>query len=64
MAVASIAAVSAPARPAASPWLITVPVMRGMIMAIIDGPIVTVGLNTMAGNLGASIDDAAWIVPG
>ena len=38
--------------------------MLGMIMAIIDGTIVNVGLNTMAGNLGASIDDAAWIVTG
>jgi DHA2 family multidrug resistance protein len=62
MAVASLAAV--PARPATSPWMITLTVMLGMIMAIVDGTIVNVGLNTMAGNLGASIDDAAWVVTG
>jgi DHA2 family multidrug resistance protein len=62
MAVAALAAT--PARPAASPFLITLTVMLGMIMAIVDGTIVNVGLNTIAGNLGASIDDAAWIVTG
>jgi DHA2 family multidrug resistance protein len=51
-------------RPAASPFLITLTVMLGMIMAIVDGTIVNVGLNTIAGNLGASIDDAAWVVTG
>jgi DHA2 family multidrug resistance protein len=52
------------ARPAASPFLISLTVMLGMIMAIVDGTIVNVGLNTIAGNLGASIDDAAWVVTG
>jgi MFS transporter, DHA2 family, multidrug resistance protein len=51
-------------RPAASPFLISLTVMLGMIMAIVDGTIVNVGLNTIAGNLGASIDDAAWVVTG
>ncbi len=54
----------APVRAAASPFLITLTVMIGMIMAIVDGTIVNVGLNTIAGNLGASIDDAAWVVTG
>jgi MFS transporter, DHA2 family, multidrug resistance protein len=62
MAVATFAA--APAKPAASPFLISLTVMLGMIMAIVDGTIVNVGLNTIAGNLGASIDDAAWVVTG
>jgi len=53
-----------PARPATSPFLISLTVMLGMIMAIIDGTIVNVGLNTIAGTLGASLDDAAWIVTG
>ncbi len=56
--------VRAPARPAVSPVLISVTVMLGMIMAIVDGTIVSVGLSTIAGNLGSSIDDAAWIVTG
>ncbi len=38
--------------------------MLGMIMAIVDGTVVNVGLNTIAGTLGASLDDAAWIVTG
>ncbi len=38
--------------------------MLGMIMAIIDGTVVNVGLNTIAGTLGSSVDDAAWIVTG
>jgi MFS transporter, DHA2 family, multidrug resistance protein len=54
----------APARPATSPLLISFTVMLGMIMAIVDGTIVNVGLNTIAGTLGASLDDAAWIVTG
>jgi DHA2 family multidrug resistance protein len=53
----------APAR-AGSPVLITLTVMIGMIMAIVDGTIVNVGLNTIAGNLGASVDDAAWVITG
>jgi DHA2 family multidrug resistance protein len=53
-----------PARPATSPFLISLTVMLGMIMAIVDGTIVNVGLNTIAGTLGASLDDAAWIVTG
>ena len=64
MAATLAVAAPAPARPAASPFLISLTVMLGMIMAIVDGTIVNVGLNTIAGTLGASIDDAAWIVTG
>src|ERR1700722_13815685 len=60
----SAMATVAPARPATSPFLISLTVMLGMIMAIVDGTIVNVGLNTIAGTLGASLDDAAWIVTG
>ncbi|MDQ6825397.1 MAG: hypothetical protein M3007_08055 [Candidatus Eremiobacteraeota bacterium] len=41
--------------------LVTTTVMIGMIMAIIDASIVNVALNTMAGNLGASIDEIGWV---
>ncbi|HTW86319.1 MAG TPA: MDR family MFS transporter [Candidatus Sulfotelmatobacter sp.] len=47
-----------------SPFLISLTVMLGMIMAIIDATIVNVALATIAGNLGASIDDAAWVATG
>ena len=36
--------------------------MLGMIMAIIDSTIVNVALQTMAGNLGATTDEIAWVV--
>ena len=48
----------------AHPMLIASTVMLGMIMAIIDVTIVNVALPTIAGNLGASIDDAAWVATG
>jgi len=44
--------------------LITVTVMLGMIMAIVDTTIVNVGLNTIGGNLGASVDEVSWIATG
>ena len=62
--MAATLTVAAPARAGASPFLISLTVMLGMIMAIVDGTIVNVGLNTIAGTLGASLDDAAWIVTG
>jgi DHA2 family multidrug resistance protein len=44
--------------------MLTVTVMMGLIMAIIDSSIVNVALNDMAGNLGASIDEIAWVATG
>jgi MFS transporter, DHA2 family, multidrug resistance protein len=44
--------------------LITVTVMLGMIMAIIDSTIVNVALNTIGGNLGATVDEVAWVATG
>ncbi len=44
--------------------MITLTVMLGLIMAIIDTSIVNVALNTMAGNLGASIDEIGWVATG
>ena len=54
----------AAARPAASVALVTVTVMIGVIMAIIDSSIVNVALPTIAGNLGASVDEVAWVATG
>jgi MFS transporter, DHA2 family, multidrug resistance protein len=44
--------------------LITVTVMLGVFMAIVDMTIVNVALPTIAGNLGTSLDDAAWVATG
>jgi MFS transporter, DHA2 family, multidrug resistance protein len=38
--------------------------MLGLIMAIVDASIVNVALDTMAGNLGASIDEISWVATG
>ncbi|MEA2688740.1 MAG: transporter, family, multidrug resistance protein [Candidatus Eremiobacteraeota bacterium] len=54
----------AAARPQASVALVTVTVMIGVIMAIIDSSIVNVALPTIAGNLGASVDEVAWVATG
>lgn len=43
---------------------ITITVMLGMIMAIIDTTIVNVALNTIGGNLGASVDEVSWVATG
>src|SRR6185437_13193518 len=44
--------------------LITITVMLGLIMAIIDTTIVNVALNTIGGNLGATVDEVAWVATG
>ncbi|MBV8721028.1 MAG: DHA2 family efflux MFS transporter permease subunit [Candidatus Eremiobacteraeota bacterium] len=44
--------------------LITITVMLGLIMAIIDTTIVNVAINTIGGNLGATVDEVAWIATG
>lgn len=38
--------------------------MLGLIMAIIDSTIVNVALNTIGGNLGASVDEVSWVATG
>jgi DHA2 family multidrug resistance protein len=43
---------------------ITITVMLGLIMAIIDSTIVNVALNTIGGNLGASVDEVSWVATG
>jgi MFS transporter, DHA2 family, multidrug resistance protein len=44
--------------------LITITVMLGMIMAIIDTTIVNVAIETIGGNLGATVDEVAWVATG
>jgi DHA2 family multidrug resistance protein len=44
--------------------LITLTVMIGLVMAIIDSTIVNVAINTIGGNLGATVDEVAWVATG
>jgi DHA2 family multidrug resistance protein len=44
--------------------LVTLTVMLGLSMAIIDTTIVNVALTNMAGNLGATSDEIAWVATG
>jgi DHA2 family multidrug resistance protein len=48
----------------ASVALITITVMLGLVMAIIDTTIVNVALDTIGGNLGATVDEVAWVATG
>jgi DHA2 family multidrug resistance protein len=51
-----------PARASASYLrLVTLAVLVPSWMALIDGTVVNVGLDTIAGNLGVSVDEATWI---
>lgn len=65
-----MASAALPAKPEAthqrSPRIavITITVMLGLIMAIIDATIVNVALPTIAGNLGASVDEVSWVATG
>lgn len=43
-------------------WLVTVTVMLGMIMSIIDSSIVNVAVPHMMGSLGAGISEVSWVV--
>jgi MFS transporter, DHA2 family, multidrug resistance protein len=57
-------ATAARSLPAPPLVLITITVMLGMIMAVIDTSIVNVALDTMAGNLGATTDEIGWVSTG
>lgn len=41
--------------------MVTLAVLLPSWMSLIDGTVVSVGLDTIAGNLGASIDEASWL---
>ena len=60
------AAVTAPVRTEAStttsPWLVAVAVMLATFMVVLDTSIATVSLPYIAGNLGATSDEATWVL--
>lgn len=43
-------------------WIVVITAVSAAIMELIDTSIVNVGLNDIAGNLGATIEDVAWVV--
>jgi DHA2 family multidrug resistance protein len=43
-------------------WIITVTVIIATIIELIDTTIVNVSINTMSGNLGASLENTAWVI--
>ncbi len=43
-------------------WIVVITAISAAIMELIDTSIVNVGLTDIAGNLGATIDDVAWVV--
>ena len=59
-------ALTLPAQPALptgfKKWIIVVTAITAAIVELIDTSIVNVGLNDIAGNLGVTIEDVAWVV--
>ena len=49
-----------PAPPAVNPWLVAVAVMFGTFMEVLDTTVVNVSLPHIAGDLGATTDEATW----
>ena len=45
-------------------WIIVLGVMLAPLMETIDSSIVNVALPTIQGNLGATLDEAAWVITG
>jgi len=43
-------------------WIIVLGVMLAPLMETIDSSIVNVALPTIQGNLGATLDQAAWVI--
>jgi DHA2 family multidrug resistance protein len=55
-------AAEAPWRPSVNPWLIALAVMLATFMEVLDTSIASVALPHIAGNLGASQDEATWVL--
>ena len=45
-----------------NPWIVAVAVMLGTFMEVLDTTIVNVSLPHIAGNLGATVDEATWVL--
>ncbi|MBM4284005.1 MAG: DHA2 family efflux MFS transporter permease subunit [Deltaproteobacteria bacterium] len=51
-----------PQPPAVNKWLVTIAVMAGTFMEIVDTTVVNVALPHMAGSLSAGVDEATWVL--
>ena len=60
----STAAHALPHPDAANKWIVTVTVLTGTIMAVLDTSIINVALPSMTGTFGASIEEITWVVTG
>jgi DHA2 family multidrug resistance protein len=49
-------------KPSANPWLITIAVMLGTFMEVLDTSVANVALPHIAGSLSASVDEATWVL--
>src|ERR1700681_1483922 len=53
---------STPAKPRVNPWIIAAVVSLAAFMEVLDTSIANVALPYMAGGLGASVDNASWVL--
>ncbi|BDI30295.1 multidrug resistance protein [Capsulimonas corticalis] len=60
----NIAAANPPGELVSARWLILLGLITASIMEVLDTTIVNVALPTMAGNLGATVQDIAWVSTG
>jgi DHA2 family multidrug resistance protein len=61
---ATLAALSAPARPRDNKWLVTLSVTFGTLMGTIDASIVNVAIGHIRGSVGATLQEITWISTG
>ena len=47
---------------AVNPWIIAISVMLGTFMEVLDTTVVNVSLPHIAGNVGATVDEATWVL--
>ena len=45
-----------------NPWIVTIAVMLGTFMEILDTTVVNVSIPHIAGNMGATVDEGTWVV--
>ena len=50
------------AHPQVNPWIIAIAVMFATFMEVLDTTVVNVSLQHIAGNLSATVDEAAWVL--
>src|SRR5574340_706970 len=53
---------SSRAQPFVNPWLISVAVMLGTFMEVLDTTVVNVSLPHIAGSLSATVNEATWVL--